>query len=386
MKSRLSAMKYIRNNKRTCIVLILSLALTFMAMYIVAFTLYTSVESIKPICLEAPKRISYVNPSYEAFGITEDKYPDAEERAAAFKNAQNTFIENLKKHDGIDDAYYVQVLNANYNGVVGGVGYEFPLVEPEKIPSALAHMDAEIIEGRYPEEAGEVLIDEIVMKNRGMKVGDWFEETNYGRVFKIVGKLRSDYMFCIGTPNGAYNCGWYITILCNELNSDFTRLANEFGLNITEDEDIDDINAYTRLYEKDIKDSIELIINIIILVVMIFLMISILVAYISFMRNRVNEYCLYASLGYSRKEIYQMIMREMLTMFLIGVIGGIIISIMLMFAFDELLIKPQGLISKWFMPDQILRIAGAFAMVIGLLQIPVLISIYKVKTIDMMED
>ena len=87
------------------------------------------------------------------------------------------------------------------------------------------------------------------------------------------------------------------------------KLNKELGITITSEDDIDDIDDYHRLYKDNVKGDIESIINIIVIAVMIFLMISILVAYVSFMRNRVNEYCLYASLGYSRKEIYGMIIK-----------------------------------------------------------------------------
>ena len=386
MKSRLSAGKYIKNNKRTCFVLIIALALTFMAMYLIAFTLYTSVESFKPVCLEMPKKISYVSLTYESFGITEDKYEDGKSRAKAFKEARLKLIEDLKAHDGIEDAFYTQVLNASYNGVVGGIGYEFPLVEPEQVQPILDHMGAKLISGRLPEAYGEVLIDETVMKNRGMKVGDWFMADSYGEVFRVVGTLSSDSMFCIGTPNGNYNCGWFIVILCNEDTARFSKLAEEFGITITPEDEISDIDDYRKLYNENVKGDIESIINIIVIAVMIFLMISILVAYISFMRNRVNEYCLYASLGYSRKEIYGMIMREMLIMFLTGILIGAILTVAFMAVFEALIIEPKGLISKWIMQDQLGRILGAFVMIIGILQIPVLVSIYKIRTIDMMED
>lgn len=386
MKNRLSAGKYIKNNKRTCFVLIIALALTLMAMYTVAFTLYTAIESFKPICHEMPKKIAYVSLSYESFGITEDKYPDSKSRVQAYNEAREKLVEDLKAHEGIDDAFFIQVLNANYNAVIGGIGYEFPLVEPEKVPSVLEHLGAKLVSGRLPEADGEVLIDTTVMKNRGMKVGDWFMADNYGEVFRIVGTLESDGMYCIGTPNGFYNCGWFITILCNEDTAHFSKLADEFGITITPEDEISDIDDYGRLYQTDIKDDIESVISIIVIVVMVFLMISILVAYVSFMRNRVNEYCLYASLGYSRKEIYGMIMREMLIMLAIGIALGIVLTIGAMAGLDAFIIKPKGLYSRWIMKEQIIRIIGAFAMVIGILQIPVLVSINKVKTIDMMED
>ena len=386
MKSRLSAGKYIKNNKRTCFVLIIALALTFMAMYIIAFTLYTSVESFKPVCLEMPKKISYVSLSYESFGITEDKYEDGVEMARAYKAARDKLMEDLKAHEGIEDAFFTQVLNANYNGVIGGIGYEFPLVEIDRIQPILDHMDAKLVSGRLPEGNGEVLIDETIMKNEGIQVGDWFMENAYGQVFKVVGMLSSDTMFCIGTPNGNYNCGWYITILCNKDTARFSKLAEELGITITSEDDIEDIDDYHRLYKENVKGDIESIINIIVIAVMIFLMISILVAYVSFMRNRVNEYCLYASLGYSRKEIYGMIMREMIIMFLAGILIGAALTVGVMSAFEVLIIEPMGLISKWIMTDHLIRILSAFAIIIGMLQIPILVSIYKIRTIDMMED
>lgn len=387
MKSQLSALKYIRNNKRTCFVLIVAIAITVIAMYTVAFTLYTSVESFKSVCLKMPKKVAYVSLTLDAFGITEEGYNgDGKKMAVDYKAAREKLIEDLKAHEGIEDAFYTQVLIANYNAVIGGIGYEFPLVEKEKVQSILDHMGARLSSGRLPEGDGELLIDENVMKNRGMKLGDWFMANSYGEVFKIVGTLKSDNMFCIGTPRGFFNCGWYITILCDESTARFSDLADEFGLQITSEDVISDIDDYKELYQKEVTDSIESVVNLIVIIVMVFLTISILVAYVSFMRNRVNEYCLYASLGYSRKEIYGMIMREMIIMFMTGIIIGAVLTICVMGVFEVMIIKPQGLLARWIMPEQLLRIAGAFAMIVGVLQIPVLVSISRIKTIDMMED
>jgi hypothetical protein len=53
---------------------------------------------------------------------------------------------------------------------------------------------------------------------------------------------------------------------------------------------------------------------------------------------------------------------------------------------DMTVMEPRGLVSAWFMKDQLLRILGAFAVIVGILQIPVMLSVHKIKTIDLMED
>ena len=72
--------------------------------------------------------------------------------------------------------------------------------------------------------------------------------------------------------------------------------------------------------------------------------------------------------------------------FITGIIIGAIISIGVMELVYFLVIEPRGLVAKWFLPEQLLRIFAAFAVIVGILQIPVLIAINKIKTIDLMED
>ena len=74
MRSGLSASKYIRNNKRTCFVLIIALALTFMAMYIVNYLLKVTEESFKPPLLELPKHVTYADLTPQALGIDPADY------------------------------------------------------------------------------------------------------------------------------------------------------------------------------------------------------------------------------------------------------------------------------------------------------------------------
>ncbi|MBQ2558112.1 MAG: hypothetical protein II553_03780, partial [Lachnospiraceae bacterium] len=89
MKNRLSATKYIKNNKRTCFVLILALALTFMAMYVIAYIMNATVESVKPITLELPKRIALANVTYGSLGVKRENFPDQESYENAGSQARD---------------------------------------------------------------------------------------------------------------------------------------------------------------------------------------------------------------------------------------------------------------------------------------------------------
>ncbi len=46
----------------------------------------------------------------------------------------------------------------------------------------------------------------------------------------------------------------------------------------------------------------------------------------------------------------------------------------------------MGLKYKYFYPEHLLRILAAFAAIIGVLQIPISVTINNIKTIDMIEE
>lgn len=386
MNSKLSASKFIRNNKKQVWVLIIALALSFMTMYIINFLFMASEVSFRPMCLEQPKKVAFISVNYDTFGISIDDYETLEEAAAASQARKDKFMEDLKAYPGITDAYETQVLNSTYNGIAGGIGYKFPLVEADMIEPYLDHMGAKLVEGRLPEGSGEILVDSKVLKNQESKVGDYFKEDIYGKNFKIVGALESDNFTTIGTPQGFNNTGWYIVVLCDEEHCDMSVVVEELGGKLTAWDEVFDVNAWKDLYDNDLVGVLKDMISGILIVITVFLTIAIVVAYVSFMRSRVNEYCLYSSIGYSRKAIYSMMMRELMMIFGISMVIGAIVSIVAMILLGENLLAYLGLSYQMFYPDQIVRIIAVFAAIVGVLQIPILATLYKIKTIDMIEE
>lgn len=386
MKKGISAVKYIRNNKRTCFVLIIAFALTIMVMYVINFLLSATKESFKTIMLEMPKKVMYANLSDEAYGINEEDFATHEEYVDKYQETVEETENKMRALDGVKFVKRAQKIDTKYAGIIGMVVYETPLLEKEEIKGYIDHFNAKLIDGKMPEEPGDILVDKNVFANRHYEIGGYYMKEFYGETFKVCGVIESDYMICVGMPNGFTNSGWYTVICIDEPITQFKDIAEKLDLNISETEDIIDANDYRAFYDDDVVKSIDSSMDIIILVVMIFLAVSVIVAYVSFMRNRVSEYCLYSSIGYSKKSIYAMMMREMIIIFAAGIIIGAMIAGVIVIFLNKTAVEPMGLIGKLVDLNQISKIMTAIICIIGLLQIPAVMTINSIKTIDMIED
>ncbi|MBP1585350.1 MAG: ABC transporter permease [Lachnospiraceae bacterium] len=382
---KLSAWKYVKNNKQVCAVLISALSLSFMTMYVIYVLLQTTVESFRPIMLELPKKISYASITGSSYGLDVNGYDTYEELEAAYNDRQAQLIERLKSRPGISDAFHTQIIYSIYKSVVGQQTFETPLMEPERIPAFLDHMEAVLTEGRMPSGDGEILVDETVMKNMGYRIGGYFMEDWYGEIFKIVGSIRSDYMVSVGTPMGGTNNGWYIVVLGDESVKDLTSVLIEERIAVKSSDEIFDGVHYEENYNTQVEELIGDVIDVILIVVMVFLSVLVLVAYASYMRNRVSEYCLYSSIGFGRGDIYGMMMREVFIIFGISATAGVVLSLAGGYLVNTLVINPKGLIGHVFYAGQMVRILSTYIFMIGILQIPALNCIFKIRTIDAVE-
>lgn len=386
MKNKLSALKYVRNNKKQVWVMIVALSLTFMTMYIINFVFMTTKESFHALVIEQPKKVACIDLSLDTMGVDQTLYASNQELNQKIDAARNEIMDKLTAHEGIYDVIYIQCLFAEYQGIVGNVGYDFPLLTKEQIPDYLNHMGAKLIEGRMPENSGEILVDEKVLKNKKMKIGGYFNESAYGKNFKVTGILESDCLTCVGTPQGYTNSGWFMVVLCDEENSNMTKVLQDIGIYPTDYDTVYDSADWADMYQELVVEQLDAAMLAILLVVMVFLTISILVAYVSFMRNRVNEYCLYTSIGFARKDIYGMMMREISLIFGFSILIGAAATIVIMLLLGHFVLDNLGLIYKYFYPEHLLRILAAFLVTVGILQIPIIVTINNIKTIDRIEE
>lgn len=386
MKGKLSALKFVRNNKRQVWVMIAALSLTFMTMYVINFLFLSTRESFQVLFLRQPGRVAYLSLTAETMGVNGEDYASEEEYYGAIDRARAALTDRVREQEGVSGAVFTQTLYANYQGIVGGVGWDFPLLSKEQIPKFMEHMGAKLIAGRMPAGDGEILVDQKVLKNQRLEIGGYFNESSYGKVFRVVGVLESDYMTCVGTPQGYTNSGWYFVVLCDEAHSDMTELLGNIGITPTENDRMIDSAEWKEMYEEVVTAQLDAALLGILIVVIVFLAISILTAYVSFMRSRVNEYCLYASIGFGRSDVYGMMMREISIIFGAGILLGAAVTFVILFLFGRLLLEPMGLLYQYFYPLHCLRILAAFAAIVGILQIPVTVVVHKIKTIDMIEE
>ncbi len=383
MKSNLSAWNYVKNNRRSVGTMISALALSFAVIYVVHVLLMTSVEGFKPMLLEYPKKVGFFNISEKT--LEKSKVKGAED--ADLKEKMKALLTKLRAKEGVKDVTWAQVLQARYQAVIGQWSEEFPLyTETEEIVRYLEHTGAKLIRGRLPESEGEVVISSMVLRNQKLDIGDWFMKDQFGETFRIVGEVESDCMVSAGMPNHYYNCGMYYVVMYNEDTADLRAFLREQGVELDAADTIYDLPAHREHFREDCELLIANIVNAISAVVMVFVAVTILIAYVSFLRNRVNEFCLYASIGYRRMEVYGMMMREMFIIFGISLFFGVVIAVPVSFLLKELILDPAGIQAVAWYPEQIAKLTATLLLILGVLQIPVLVSIRRIKTIDRLED
>lgn len=363
--------------------MISALALSFAVIYIVHVLLMTSVEGFKPMLLDYPKKVGFFSLSEKT--LEKSKVRGAENGDAAEK--EQAIVDALRAKEGVKDVTWAQVLQARYQAVIGQWSEEFPLyTSTEEIERYLKHTGAKLVRGRLPEADGEVVIASMVMKNQKLEIGDWFSKDSFGENFRIVGEVESDSMVSAGMPNHYYNCGTYYVIQYNEANGNLGEFFTEMGVEIGAADVIYDLPAHRRHFREDCDELIAGVVNAISAVVMFFVAVTMLIAYVSFLRNRVNEYCLYASIGYRRWEVYGMMMREMFIIFGIGFLIGFALALPSAWLIQTVVLEPAGIVSVIWYPGMIAKLGAIMLLILGLLQIPVLVSIRRIKTIDLVED
>ena len=92
-----------------------------------------------------PRKMAVIELSPETMGVEGNEGYSDEEYNEKVNEARNKIMADVKKQEGISDVVYTQCLYADYKGIVGSVGYHFPLLSREQIPDFLEHMEAKLI-------------------------------------------------------------------------------------------------------------------------------------------------------------------------------------------------------------------------------------------------
>ena len=381
MRQKLSAMNYIRNNKRRAAVLIVSLALYLVIVYMTQFILSSGTESFKKILVEDTKKMQMVQLPYSAFGINPDVLGEEQTREADIK-AVDTLMKQLREEDGVKTVQKVQGLGVTIYAMIGQYHFSFPMGDEAFLKTYMEHMGATLKEGELPDAPGELILSDGIMKNSGLTLGQKLSD----EAFQIVGIAESDSYFGSGieVQNRGYSKS--VCILSDGSIEDVGAMLRKMGYEFCDnDAVIWDYRNGQEEYE-DVFAEVETPANIVFKGVMIVMAIMLFLVYTTMLRDRHGEWCLYCSIGYSRKAIYLSILREMLFYFTVAVIAGTVLTVIGMLAVDGLLIGPMGLACNYLDVSVIGEIVCGYAVVFALLQIPIRYALHKIRTVDAMEE
>lgn len=386
---KLSAMRYIKNNKRRVAVLAVSLCLCMVLTYLTNFLLLSTEETFKVVLLDNSKKIQYVSLAGSSIGV-DITNTDTEALRQEYIDKHMELAEKLKKYEGVKDTYYTYVIYNKIVAALGEWGIEVPLVEASQLDKLIEHYGAGICEGRMPENPGELVFDKASMSNTGYKVGDYFDEENCGTTYKIVGMLDSEsYWGCGIKPDKDWENtnNMYIVILSDGSIEDVSKLLEQEGIYVRETYDtVVDVKHGKHDIKIEITDVISTSTSIVYIFILILLSISLFIVYTTYLRDRHDEWCLYCSIGYSRGEIYRSILRELAFSFCIAIVGGMLLIAISVLGIDYLMLKPAGLQCRYLYTDTIVEILCSYALLFGILQVPVRYALYKIRTIDAIDD
>ena len=310
-------------------------------------------------------------------GITEEDYMDA------VNKKYNSIKGDFKKCKGIEDVFIVQTEYAYITSIVGNYYIEIPMTNKKQMDMLLKHMGAELADGRLPEKEDEVVLDRKIIKNHGYKKGDTL---NRNSDVKIVGIIECDYYFGCGIANNNKTfTNPELCVVTDGTVHNLEKTIEKQGVILENSEFIDLANGEKKLQD-EIIDTISGSTNFIFAGIMVIVAILVVIVNISYMRDRRSEWCLYSSIGYSRKAVYYSILREMLFVFVTALLTAAVVSIILMKLLDIFLITELGLTCLYFIPETLIEILCAYIALFGILQIPVRFEIYKIKTIDAIDD
>lgn len=384
MPQKLSAMRYIKNNKRRVSVLIVSLCLSFVLTYLTNFLLSTNTESFRALFEYTPKHIQYLSIAGSSFGLDVQNLSQ-EELVPLYNEKVSELMDSLRELEEIKEVYYAEYLYSGVYPLVGSMGYEVPLVEKDEIPVILDHMGATLIEGRLPEQPGEVVLDSATIKNRDQYTlgGNFYTDTDH---FRIVGIIKCETYFGCGIPHPDLPRSSGIVVLSEGID-DFTPILAEEGIILRENYDtVQDFNYCQKVYEEDVLTAISDSTNYVYFGITLLLFIALFIVYTTYLKDRQDEWCLYCSIGYSRKTIYFSILRELLFTFVTALLlGAVLIGISEIILYFTM-VEPSGLKCRFFYPDVLFEILCTYVLLFGGLQLPVRISLWNIRTIDAMED
>ncbi len=394
----LSAWFYLKNNKKRAAILILSFGLYFALLYVVQFFLYPSTYMYEVIAVQGAHRIQsgYINgldDLNEVMNLGMDMSLWEPERGTAYEElvaeinkGTDRFAEILQAEGTTEHVFICNSYGIGIDSFAGINYYDAPMLTGEELVTFVEYLDLNLIEGRLPEAPGEFLMDERMAKNTGFSVG----EPLYDKATKLVGLVKYDTYVAVGIDFEEEKYPDRMLYLLNNGSiPDLKQYFAEFGLQAGTEQlstiqiYADKVNAAKAVEES--AQELQMPLLVMSYSIAFVLGLTVFFVYRLHVQDRYTEWCLYRSLGYSEREVYSLAFREFSICMGCSVGLAVVLSVVLCLL-GGMLMQTKGMFYKYILPDTFLQILGIGMLLAGVMQIPVVVAMQKVKTIDVMEE
>lgn len=395
---RLSAWFYLKNNKKRAAILILSFGLYFVLLYGVQFFMHPSVYMDEMIYVGGAEKMQsgYISNylkinevmklGMDASLFETESGATYEELVAEINKGTDRFAELLQEEGTAEHVFVCNSYGIYISSFGGDSYYNIPMMKPEELVTFAEYLNLKLKEGRMPKQPGEVLMDERMAKNRGFTVGDYLYDTET----RLVGIVEYDTYVAAGID---YEDEKYpdrnIYLLSNGTIPDLKEYFAKFGIE-ADTESVGTIEIYSdkvnaikevERFSKELQTPLSVMTYSIAFV----LGLTLFFVYRLHVQDRYGEWCLYRSLGYSQKEVYSLAFREFGICIGISVGLAVIITAVICMI-GAAMMRSKGMFYEYLLPHVLLQILGIGTLLAGVMQVPVVIAMQKVKTIDAMEE
>ncbi|MGN1084241.1 MAG: hypothetical protein ACI4QX_04510 [Lachnospiraceae bacterium] len=391
---RLRAWFYLKNNKKRAAILILSFGLFFALLYIVQFFLHPSYYMDEVILVQGAERmqVAYLN-RFGELGVDidlslweADSRATDEELIAELNRGSAELVQRLREDSTAEHVFACNRYSIGLSSFGGTSYYYAPMLAKEELEVMTDYLGLELIKGAFPQNPGELMMDENMARNIGISVGD----TVFDRQTKLVGIVKYDTYFAAGIDyTDAVYPDRFLYFLDDGTIPDLKEYLAKFGIEADNDAFCavqiisDRVNAAETVQK--CKEEIKTPLRVMAYSIAVVLGITVFFVYRLHVQDRYAEWCLYRSLGYSEKEVYLLALREYGICFGFSVLLAAVLTVLLCGAGGAMM-RARGMFYEYWLPEVLLQMSGIGMLLTGILQIPVVFAMRKVKTIDAMEE
>lgn len=388
---KLSAWRYLKNNKKRAAILIISFGLYFALLYGVRFfvnTMYYTDESVHlgnsdQMQIASIKRGDKIPMNTSLW--EEESSATVEEQVNEINRAFGEYAKELEKDERVDYVFLCYTYGIAIHTPLSSSYYATPMVTKDQARIICDYLGARLVEGSYPESPGDIVMDERMAKSCKVKVGDII----YDDLTRVSGIVSCSDYFAVGIEYDQLFVKRNLVFLNQGKLADLKAFFLDYGWEASEYErseihilrDVDNLNKLV----EETYHSVDQPLAVMVSVITIIMGVVLYFVYQLHIKERYEEWCLYRSLGYSQREIFSLALRE----YVFCIIGGGILTILfllLIFYVGGGMMDSKGIVYHYWIPDTFVQLIAIIIFLSGLMQIPVFQAMQHIRTIDAIED